>query len=334
MPINLCNSEYEEIKGIYKQRQISAEKLLEEKVMPLQKRVSRFSGELIAVLTRDYEQISTCTPASYGIKEEVYIGIITPQTRFPAVEWLRDPYNINFCGVILSGVENPHSLELDSGFEREFRKEEKGEFHSWSLSDTVTLLYFMERPPQAPATPKESGCFGGIDHLLIETQEPRLELYIGSGEAVPFLQEKLRGWEYLQLAETLEQALPIPEELERRIEKEQLDLYDKLKKEEQKARALTERRERRLNSLTNGEGIFYYEGGIELTDEVVEWNRYSPSIEESKRRIRGLVNTAVNRGYHETGRQIRRVLDVGVVKNINIKEFFSHRKEMYDNSLK
>lgn len=62
--------------------------------------------------------------------------------------------------------------------------------------------------------------------MMIPSRQPRLELYIGDINAVPFLQERLEGWRYLQLAELLGYNLPITESLRKKIEDEQLDIFD------------------------------------------------------------------------------------------------------------
>ena len=75
----MSDAEFGALRKICEERKITPEKILEEKVAPLQEKISKSQGELIGALTRDYEQCSYgMTPVHYSLKETLYTGLITP----------------------------------------------------------------------------------------------------------------------------------------------------------------------------------------------------------------------------------------------------------------
>jgi len=317
----ISNAEFDELKKICEDRKITPEQLLEERVAPLQKKISGSQGELVGALTRDYNQCSHgMTPVHYASRETIYTGIITPETRFP----IRG----DSFGVFLLGVNKPYSLEINSSWERDFQEGNDGSFCNW-MTDPWRLLYFMDKPAEIPEDSWQHGCFGSHS-TVFPTEKPRLELYVGDQQTLPFLQQNLEGWKYLQLAELLSYDLPITEAIRKKVEDEQLKIFDSVRATETKVCSLTNEKERRVKLAKATDGAIHHGAYIELTDEFVENIRYNPQIRESRDRVLGLLKTAIKRGYHETGMQVERQLDAGVVMRINLKEFFAQRKVMFE----
>lgn len=274
-------SEFRELVQICRERGVTPEQLLEEKVAPWQERISRSPGELIAALTRDFKQCSYGgTPVHYTLSETLHTGLITPETRFLITEM--SPFDF------LLGVNKPYSIEMDSVWEIDFRERNDGSFGPTTIMLSSELLYFMDKPPEVPADSMECGCFGSHS-TTFPTEKPRLELYVGNQQAVPFLQQNLEGWRYLQLAKLLGYDLPVTDDVRKKIEKEQLSLFDNMRPIE--ARSL--------------------------------------QFEEDKKRFLGLLKTAVKRGYHESGVQVERKLDAGVVVHINLQEYFAQKRALF-----
>lgn len=268
--------ELEELKKVCEDKKITIDQLLEEKVTPLYKKISSSQGELIGALTRNYEQCSHgMIPVHYSLKEILYTGLITPETKFPKKEDLF----IEF----LSGINKAYSLDLNSYWERDFKECNEKKFRNFKI-DRWNLLCFMDRPVEIPKDSWRHSCYGSSTTCPF-TKKPRLELYIGDKQTIPFLQKKLEGWRYLQLSEILEYNLPVTDYVTKKIEKEQLEIFDKIKLKESK------------NS--------------------------------QRKEIMKLLETAIKRGYHETGMQIEKQLDAGIIMKINLKDFFTQRKEMF-----
>jgi len=218
----MVDAEFQELMGICNERNITPEKLLEEKVAPLQELISKSQGELIGALTRGYEQCSHgMSSIHYGLGEILYAGIITSKTRFPSK---KDSVGL---GDFLFGIEKSHSVRLNSGSGEDFVKRDNGIFGSW-MKDYWGLLYFMDRPPQVPENSVKYGCFG-IQSTAYPIEKPRLELYLGNKQTLPFLQENLEGWRYLRLSKLLGCDLSVNDELAKKIEGEQLELFDKMR---------------------------------------------------------------------------------------------------------
>lgn len=317
----ISNVEFEELKKIYEERKVTPEQLLEERVAPLQERISKSQGELIGALTRDYKQCSHgMTHVHYSLRKTLYTGLITPKTRFPIKG--------DSFGVFFLGVDKPHSLEINSSWERDFREGNDGSFGNW-MTDHWKLLYFMDKPAEVPEDSWEHGCFGSHS-TAFPTERPRLELYIGNQQTIPFLQQNLEGWRYLQLAKLIGYNLPMTDDIARKVEDEQLKIFDDMRTTEAKVRSLTKEKEKRIELAKSTDGAIHHGFYIELTDEFVENLRYNPQIRESRERGLGLLKTAIKRGYHETGMQVDRQLDAGVVMRINLKDFFAQRKTMFE----
>ena len=308
-PVNreFSNRELSEITEITHQGK-DIQELLEEKLAPFKEKISQANGQLITALTRRYESRSCgMRRPVYGLETMLYTGIVTPETKFHGLD---DHYSF------LLGIKNAHYLDLSS--EIDFRRNEKGNFGIW-VPSVLTLLYFMERPPVDPES--LASFFEGI-----LKPKPRLELYIGDQEAIPFLQNTLEGWRYLQLSQLLEYELPVTSEITQKIEGEQLEIYKAITQAEEKLKVLTRERDVRLGLVKATEGVIHHGSHIELTDERIERFKYKEEIEVARARVVDLVKKAIRRGYHENGRTINRPLDVGVTQIIHLKEFFYHRK--------
>ncbi|MFH1503128.1 MAG: hypothetical protein ABIE36_00525 [Candidatus Diapherotrites archaeon] len=315
------NVEFEELKRICEEKKISPEQLLEEKVAPLQERILKSQGEVIGALTRDYEQCSHgMTPVHYSLRETLYTGLVTSETKFPIKG--------DSFGVFLLGIDKPYSLEINPSWERDFREGNDGSFGNW-MTDHWRLLYFMDKPAEVPEDSWQHGCFGSHS-TAFPTEKARLELYIANQQAIPFLQQNLEGWRYLQLSGLLGYDLPLTDEILKKIEDEQLKIFDEMRTTEVKVRSLTNEKERRVELTKATDGAIHHGAYIELTDEFVENMRYNPQIRESRDRVLGLLKTAIKRGYHETGMQVDRQLDAGVVMRIDLKDFFTQRKAMFE----
>ncbi len=312
-------SEIEEIKNTCNERKITPEKFLEEKLAPFQEKISKSKGELIGALTRGYEESSFgMNPVWYSSKETLYAGLITPETRFPSKkEMIRS---------FLLGVDKSHSLELDRNHERDFYKSKDNSF--FDFNNLFGILYFLDKPPVVPEDAFESGCFGSRS-TVIPTKKPRLELYVGNNETIPFLQKNLEGWRYVQLQKLLDYYLPIDEEITKKIEKEQLEIFDKIKKTEFGVSSLIHEKEKRSGIINNFDGVISHGMYLELTDEFVENMKYNPLIKEGRDNILRFLETAIKREYHENGKKIEKKLDAGVIMQIDLKEFFSNRKEKF-----
>ena len=317
----ISNVEFDKLKRICEDRKITPEQLLEERIAPLQERISKSQGELVGALTRDYKPCSHgMTPVYYSLRETLYTGVIGLQTRFP----IKD----NSFEVFLLGVDKPYSLEINSSWERDFREGNDGNFDNW-MTDHWKLLYFMDKPAEIPEDSWQYDCFGSHS-TAFPTEKPRLELYIGNQQAIPFLQKNLEGWRYSQLSNLLGYDLPVTEGIAKKVEDEQLTIFDEMRKTESKVRSLTKEKERRVEIANVTDGAIHHGAYIELTDEFVENMRHNPQIRESRDRILGLLKTAIKRGYHESGIQVDRQLDAGVVIRINLKDFFAQRKDMFE----
>jgi hypothetical protein len=320
--------EFEEVIKICEDRKLTPEKLLEEKIAPFKRKMSNSQGELIGALTRGYDYLEGgCFGGgiNYSLKETFYVGIINSETRFPSKG---DSFNAFLCG-----VDKPCSFTLSYSTENEFKEREDKNFYTPWVIDNLRFLYFMEKPPQLPedAYSYSGGCFGGMICMTHQTEKPRLELYIGNKEATPFLQNQLEGWKYLQLSSLLNYNLPITNEINEKNKKEQLKLFDEISDLEKNLHRLTNTLDKKLDVIKEAGGEVAFSDGacIGLTDSFVETMRYGPEIEDKKRELLGLLNTAIKRNYHEIGIQTERKLDDGIIMQINLKEFFSKRKEQF-----
>jgi len=317
----VVNVEFDKLKRICEEKKVTPEQLLEERVAPLQERISKSQGELVGALTRDYEQCSHgMTPIHYALRETLYTGIITQETRFPIKG--------DSFGVFFLGVDKPYSLEINSSWERDFREGNDGSFGNW-MTDHWRLLYFMDKPTEVPEDSWQHGCFGSHS-TAFPTEKPRLELYVGNQQAILFLQQNLEGWRYLQLSKLLGYDLPVTDGVAKKVEEEQLKIFDEMRATESKVRSLTKKKDRRVKLANETDGAIHHGAYIELTDEFVENLRYNPQIRESRDRVLRLLKTAIKRGYHETGMQVDRQLDAGVVMRIDLKDFFAQRKDMFE----
>lgn len=305
------NAEFEELKEICGKRRITPEKLLEEKFAPLQDKISKSQGELVGALTRCYEQRSFgMVPPHYSLRKNLYAGVITGETRFPL--------NGGSFSIFLSGVKNPHSLELNSAWEMDFIEEKNCIFSNY-MTDSLTLLYFMDKPAHVPEDSFGHEYPGGSS-IAFPTKKSRLELYIGNQDALPFLQQNLEGWRYIQLPKLLGCELPMTPEMEKKIEGEHLKIFDEIREAEAKVRSLINEKEARLKLVEAADGVIHHGASIELTDEVAEALRYNPKkckidLNESKFRFKKyslkmaleVLNKKYSKIFYEIGRNIGKI---------------------------
>lgn len=301
----LSNSELDEIKKECEEKGTTPEKILAKKVAPFQDRISKSSGQLMGAITRHYDS-PTCTFLNFAhLDETLYTGIITSQTRF-ANEYLM---------TVVTGLEKASSLSLNSSGHAEFM-DSKGAFYGY-----LDSLFFMNRPP--------AGDSDEPVRRIFQTKKPRLELYIGNEETIPVLIEQLEGWKYVQLSKLLGYSLPGNDQLTKKIEQEQLKLFDDIRSTERKVLSLMSEKERRLALVKAGDGAIGHGTYIELTDEFVESMRYNPQIREERERLVGLLKTAIERGYNVIGMNLQRQEDAGITTTINLRDFLNNRISKY-----
>jgi hypothetical protein len=294
----LSNSELDEIKKECGEQKTTPQEILAKKVVPFQDKISKSNGQLIGAITRHYDRYTNSFDFVH-LDETLYTGIITPKTKFTT----------EFLMKLITGVEKAFSLSLGSPYHPEFI-DSKGSFYGY-----LDSLFFMDKPPaRDESVPR-----------IFQTKKPRLELYIGNEETIPLLIEKLEGWRYIQLSKLLGYSLPSNDELTKRIEQEQLKLFDDITEAERKVWALMSEREKRLELVREGEGAIYHVTHLELTDEFVENMRYNPQIKEERGRLLGLLKIAIERDYNVTGMNLQRQEDVGVTTTINLREFLNNR---------
>lgn len=306
----LTNSELDEIKKECEEKGTTPEQILAKKVGPFQDKISKSSGQLMGAITRRYESYNSSNFLGIShLEETLYTGIITPQTKFAD----------EFLMTLVTGLEKAFSLSLDSSDHAKFidsKVDSKGAFYGY-----LDSLFFMDRPPaQDPDEPVRR---------IFQTKKPRLEMYIGNEETIPVLIEQLEGWRYNQLSKLLGYSLPGNDQITKKIEQEQLKLFDDIRSTERKALSLMSEKERRLALVKAGDGAIGHGTYIELTDEVVESMRYNPQIREERERLVGLLKTAVERDYDIIGMNLQRQEDAGITTTINLRDFINDRISKY-----
>jgi hypothetical protein len=300
----LSNSELDEIKKECEEKGTTPEKILAEKVAPFQNRISKSSGQLMGAITRHYSGFGNFLNFAH-LDETLYTGIITPQTKFAN----------EFLMTVVTGLEKAFSLLLNSSGHAEFMNS-KGAFYGY-----LDSLFFMDR---LPAQNQEEPV-----RRIFRTKKPRLELYIGNEETIPVLIEQLEGWRYTQLSKLLGYSLPGNDQLTKKIEEEQLKLFDDIRSTERKVFSLMSEKDRRLAMVKAGDGVIGHGTYIELTDEFVEGMRYNPQIREERERLVGLLKTAIERDYNVTGMNLQRQEDVGITTTISLRDFLNDRITKY-----
>ncbi|MEK6908477.1 MAG: hypothetical protein AABX23_00290 [Nanoarchaeota archaeon] len=161
------------------------QKRFEETRIRLQKKISRFSEELVVAVSRDYEgqRFTSHGPIDiYSVENRLEVGKITERTVFRD---LAEPSNQNF---LISGLEC--AFYLTDG---KFIRLEPAQFQGVGFKGLL-LLADMDEPPEAPIIDWEEyqklGEFpiiGPQGSKIEETRDSRLELYIGNSMAVPYL---------------------------------------------------------------------------------------------------------------------------------------------------
>jgi len=307
--------EFDVMREICKREGKTPEELLKERVSPLNRRISSFPGQLISAITRSYEGMRGHSP-----EETLYVGKITPETRLPIKG--------NLSNAFLLGVNNPHKLNINSYREGEWREGVKNQFANIHEFPQI-LIYLMDKKPSIPEDAYNHEGFTPTCNIAFPIEKPRLELMVGDKEAIPFLEKHLKGYEYTPLSKLLQYELPLNEGILKKIEEEQIDLFERVLDEEKKARRLNQEKEERI-AIANSRGAINHGTHIELTDEFVENLKYNPLIRESRSEILSLIETAIQREYHKTGREVKKRLDAGITLTIDLKEFFEQRKALLE----
>ncbi|MEK6915351.1 MAG: hypothetical protein AABW89_02325 [Nanoarchaeota archaeon] len=274
----------------------------------LNQKVNQHCGELIAASSREYESYG-CGGRQLRLRERFEVGTITDRTEFT------DCFTTN---AFLSGVKTS--------------KRETSDFYGASY-DVMSLVADMDKPPEPPArsfhdldgNPFRPIRIYEFEEFFERTESPRLALWIGDAETIPYLQNRLEGHVYMTLARTLERELPMTEKILRKIENEQFDLYKSIKNEENRLGKLTAEINRRLGELKearrNGEDI--------IEDEVCINLNFGPTVSESRNGLIALVRRARERRYAKEGLRVERKKDSGVVEVIDFGEFFEDRIKRY-----
>ena len=103
----LMDPEFKAILAEINARNLPMGELLEEKLAPLQLKISESPGQLMGAVTRNYKQSSFgIKPVNYLLETTLYAGIITPETRFvterPSL--LENPFSFAFISGIAYGA--------------------------------------------------------------------------------------------------------------------------------------------------------------------------------------------------------------------------------------
>lgn len=183
------------------------QKRFEETRERLQRKISRFSGELVVAVSRDYEEfrMNPHGPVTmYDMRSLLEAGIIGKETTFGN---LSPPSSL--ISRLQSAVYQHHGGT--------FLKRENPEFLGVSPYG-IGLLINMDDPPELPLMnlmeDEEDGIVPCIRHgypqtpMIHETKNSRLELYIGDAMAVPYLRGILEQEQFTSLARELEIVVP------------------------------------------------------------------------------------------------------------------------------
>ncbi len=308
--------ELEEIRQLSSKSGLAEKEFLAHAFAPLNERLAASVGQLVSILTRIYEPFIHSSDQDdeppYGLEERTQVGVITDKTQLEGTEHLSD--SKLFLQVRVVYPENKLS-----------RSDPQTSFYLDPRTFAVPLLYFRDRPPVAD---------GKI--LGFSEKRPRLELYIGNAEVAPFLQSRLKGYKYMMVRRHSGCDLPLTSSMEKKIQEEQLELYDQTRSTLHKMGLLEQKRDARLALIQEhgGEAAFDHGTHIELTSTNTERAAWNSRISEHRDALACCLRIAQERNYAAEGVAIRLNEDVGVMTEINMKEYFAHKIKKYASLLK
>lgn len=271
-------------------------------------------GQLIVALTRRFSQNDFCSDPSVhlglaNLEEEVQIGLITNKTKVGASD------NLLMHSPFVKNVEKAHHLGGNGlwaeAYTNAFTEKE----------NVLFLLAFHDEPPKGTPDYNSGGCFGGNVQTYTPTKKPRLEFFIGDEKAMHFMQSNLKGYQYQLASNFLGRDLPLSEELEDKIKKEQVDLFEGIRAHE-KDFLLKNAKYNLLRDTAKS-------GAVPEVDEVAIILNKSPAVNSSKEDLLHLVRIAKSRKYDLYGIETRVDVEEGVVLDLNLKTYFSSRINKY-----
>ena len=290
------SKELEEIRQLIRGSGLEEKVFLEKEFAPLNARIAAVRGQLIVTHTRLYEPMTySSDPRDESrliLTERIQIGIITDKTRVS----VETEDTLHFYNTLIFDVQTLYPKEKSSSKQIPAFYIPQGIF-------TLPVVYFRDRPPAAE---------GKVVFPLIKNK-PRLKLYTGDAEAIPFLQSELKGYEYTALSRDSGRELPLNPELESKIRKEQLNAYNELKD------ALRE-------YLLVGVKQFLSSSPVQKT---IGESFLDEQIGTPKDILSSCLRKVQERNYDKDGRVISIDEDVGVRTEIDMKRYFSHMLEKY-----
>lgn len=169
----------------------------------LQRKISRFPGELVVALSRAYDGKSFTSHGpidSYAVEIELEVGTISDKTVFGDL-----PKPEMQIGRLISGLQNAFYLTTKG-----FAKKEPSVFDG-TMHKGLLLIAEMDEPPELPEIdwrqyrkPGEIHIVAPRGPMIHETKDSRLELYIGDSMAVPYLRGSLDKEQLEQLSKLLQ----------------------------------------------------------------------------------------------------------------------------------
>lgn len=304
--------ELDEIRQAIEESGLDRGAFLAQAFSPLNQRIAAVRGELIAIHTRLYEQMDFSSNPDdetlVTLEERTQAGLITEKTRIPTCAEERA-----FDAELISGVRVVYPQDALSLL--------RTSFSVLLLQQALPTLYFRNRPPVAK----------GKTFFEIKERKPRLELYIGDAEALPYLQSRLKGYEYVELRRLSGRDLPLSPQVEKKIREEQLETYEGVQHALQIIAVLTQKRDARLDAISQqgGEAAFDHGTHVELADEFTEKMRWNPEIGKAQDSLARHLYQARSWQYNTEGLTILIESDVGVKTEIDMKKYFSHMLEKY-----
>jgi hypothetical protein len=291
----------------------NAQTILEERLKPLHELISEKSGELIAMSAQGHY-----APSSGGSVlgtnylqsvSSLEIGLITPETRVPLEELGTMPPLIKHT--ILTGVRDVYNINASKSQPIQKGDDEKG-FNGtqWDMNPLSTL-YFMDKP----ALEEEERNFPIDEEWTEIPNPPRLRFLVGNDEVTNYLQSVLivNAWVYDLLGETLDVDFPHNDNLRKRIEEEQLEIYDKLILAERSYQTILADFNRRLKEAKTNSTY---------GENSVRWS-FGGDVKKARKRFERQVEIARMRKYDQFGISHTRSLNPGIVENFDFSVFFS-----------
>lgn len=324
--LSCLTGETREITDECVKRNLECTVLLKEKLAPLQKKVQAHSGQIISVVERGYD-------FNNFYMENLFVGVLTDKTYF--FPWMEEGNSAKWNS-FLTGIKNPYLIKTDyscfedAGFRDGLLDSEKergiGDFRVQSGCLTVyPLLYFAERPPVFEE-PEHQG-----EYILPvfphNRKEPRLQFYIGNVKAIPMLQNSLTGYHYQELGDLLERELPLTPKVIKKIEEEQMEVYQKLVSAEKRLSLIREKIARQ-DQLDKDEIVINYGTHLELPVEAC-FTKLPEDFKKARNQLSWALKVSKTRKYSERGRVITLSPDIGVTYILDMKQFFADRIARY-----